>query len=481
MKEAHEAMQEATQCRSISLCTVEAATQKSGGLPIFVHQLSMYLHEGKLLGEFDAHVLQALNDGDAVADSIRKSISTCHPVMDAIDGLSPSSQLTLKLVAVVGHNATVELATSIYPYATHFHAVESDFLELEDTGLLLVEEENQILSLNFNCTTTRDIIYALIPNEQRRNLHAKMAEVVQSIPEIAVENVAYHWTQSVIGLEAIEWRRTLKAINRWESAAEEAIAQGNILKAIDALENSAHLQECLDEYYSKLDPPTETVVSKLILESAEPTPPTPKERPKLTHKSSFRRSLERVDSEMQLFDAALVNLPYVPTLKMAATHRSLARLMIQKTSGVSQSDSHAIKTHLLQALYLLGAPLPGEDVQVSKKHSLAKSFITKACRQAKVVFKIRKQIGAKKKYYPIRRRPSMSYYLLKNLGHPVDYLCHRQLYEQEIVEAQTVLDMLVAVSTDPRDTPHNSHVLKLQEFFSGKQHTASIPQERRKP
>ncbi len=58
----------------------------------------------------------------------------------------------------------------------------------------------------------RDVAYELIPFSQRRSLHAKLAQALEndaSADLVPPSTVAYHWTHSCAGAEAMHWRRAL--------------------------------------------------------------------------------------------------------------------------------------------------------------------------------------------------------------------------------------------------------------------------------
>ena len=70
----------------------------------------------------------------------------------------------------------------------------------------------------------RDVAYDLIPFAQRRGLHARLAEALEStLPRAAAATIAFHYSKSCHSVEGSEWKRAVKAIQYWEVAAEEAM------------------------------------------------------------------------------------------------------------------------------------------------------------------------------------------------------------------------------------------------------------------
>jgi len=68
------------------------------------------------------------------------------------------------------------------------------------------------------------VAYDLIPFAQRRGLHARLAEALEtSLPRASATTIAFHYSKSCHAVEAAEWKRAVKAIQFWEMAAEEAM------------------------------------------------------------------------------------------------------------------------------------------------------------------------------------------------------------------------------------------------------------------
>lgn len=70
----------------------------------------------------------------------------------------------------------------------------------------------------------RDVAYDLIPFAQRRGLHARLAEALETtLPRASATTIAFHYSKSCHAVEGSEWKRAVKAIQYWEMAAEEAM------------------------------------------------------------------------------------------------------------------------------------------------------------------------------------------------------------------------------------------------------------------
>ena len=69
-----------------------------------------------------------------------------------------------------------------------------------------------------------DVAYDLIPFAQRRGLHARLAESLETtLPRACATTIAFHYSKSCHAVEGAEWKRAVKAIQYWEMAAEEAM------------------------------------------------------------------------------------------------------------------------------------------------------------------------------------------------------------------------------------------------------------------
>lgn len=70
----------------------------------------------------------------------------------------------------------------------------------------------------------RDVAYDLIPFAQRRGLHARLAEALETcLPRAAPATIAFHYSKSCLSVEGSDWKWAVKAIQYWEKAAEEAM------------------------------------------------------------------------------------------------------------------------------------------------------------------------------------------------------------------------------------------------------------------
>ncbi|GMH42293.1 hypothetical protein BSKO_10212 [Bryopsis sp. KO-2023] len=449
---------------------VVAVLEKSGGVPIYIQQLTQYLVETRLITGDGGSVGETLNTEATIAGFIRNTMSIHHLLMDQIDGLSSTGHLTLKVAAVIGADITAQVIREVYPYNTYEYDVEMDMVELEGVGFITRCEDtrhsHRTQRWRFNNQVARDAVYGLIPNGQRRRLHAKFAQVLQEGGDWDDSVVAFHWEKSSEGVEAVEWRRTLKAISGWQGAGVYARDHGGLSQALDCFQRAVHLQEKLIEFHGQSGELVDIKVSKLLAESAEATPLTPRTGPSSGLPDDI--SLGSC-SKSSAHSAAL---PYIAVLDRVRIQRWMAELEKELAESEPNSERktvilHAACDHLVIALDLLGAPCPGELIarKESKKGIWVK--VKGGFRIGKSMLKTTRQwiANSSRGSYgmprpPRRRRKSMAPYFLGETTK-----AQRRLTEEEMLEAARLMDMCVAIAVALSSRSAIVHCTDLLEFF----------------
>lgn len=155
---------------------VRAIHTKTGGNPMYIEQMTMYLHKKKLLRNCEDDMV---NTDLALADFVRSTITVKHVFIEQMDMLRPSTQLTLKVAAIVGIHINSKIMVAMYPYNTSSISIERDLLDLENTGFLQQVKQNSLdVTWQFFNQVARDVVYELIPHYQRRLLHSNFAHVL---------------------------------------------------------------------------------------------------------------------------------------------------------------------------------------------------------------------------------------------------------------------------------------------------------------
>lgn len=168
----------AANCSEISDEIVHAVHEKTGGVPMYIEQMAIYLRQKKMLAS-KSRAGTALSPETGLADFIRSTVTVHHVLIEQMDLLRPNTHLTLKVAAVLGAQITLSDLSSMYPYKTSPTALERDLMDLEIFGFLRHTSEQDMTKIwHFNTQVARDVVHELIPHYQRRSLHAELAQVL---------------------------------------------------------------------------------------------------------------------------------------------------------------------------------------------------------------------------------------------------------------------------------------------------------------
>ncbi|GMH42323.1 hypothetical protein BSKO_10242 [Bryopsis sp. KO-2023] len=444
--------------RTIPHRVVAAVLEKSRGVPIYIEQLTQYLMEtGRITGG-GGLVNVNLNSEATSAGLIRNTRSVHQLVMNQINTLSSTGHLTLKLAAVIGTNITAEVIREAYPYNTHQYDVELDMVELEGAGFITRCEESrnshQTQRWRFNSRVAGDAVYRLIPNEQRRHMHAKFAQVLDEGGDRDDAIVAFHWEKSSEGVEAMKWRWTSKAICGWQRAGQTSRDHGDLSEALDCFRRAWDLQEKVIELCAKNRKHVHSKISKLVAVWA---------------KASLPDGISLDADKSSDHDAGL---PHIAVVDRVRIERCMAEL--EKELAESEDDSErktsswqAACEHLVTALDLLGVPCSDELAARKKSKKGVWGKLKGGLRAGKNILRTMKQRIWKSSREsnsmpktPRRRRKSMVPCFMGKTSK-----LQRRMTQEEMLEAAKVLDLYVAIGIEM----HCRHALlqctDLLDFF----------------
>jgi predicted ATPase len=230
---------------------VGAIQTQTKGHPVHVEQITLYIES---LGPNAQAALAA--PGGLLSSNLCNLAATSmtHIILARTDWLRPAQQLTLKVCSVLGPRVSFELLVQTYPL------VADDELEMRKQ---LLDDMDHLVGTNFleECSepgyryewhskVSRDVVYEVIPFNQRRLLHARLASALESmlksVPDfVPRSHVAYHWTNSCASVEAVEWQNTMNAIRTWKQAANEMDVKGAHLDAVRFMTKSLGLTRAL--------------------------------------------------------------------------------------------------------------------------------------------------------------------------------------------------------------------------------------------
>ena len=231
---------------------VQAILSQTNGHPVHLEQIVYYIDS---LG---SSAQEALEKGGGLLSSNLAQIaasSMTHIILSRVDGLRPAQQLTLKVCSVLGPSVALDLLVSTYPLVAEDSKKLHEQL-IEDLTTLchenfLEESLGEDSTWSWHSTVARDIVYEVIPFNQRRLLHARLAEALENRPVlhqsvvVPRSHIAYHWTKSCSNVETVEWKNTARAVASWRQAAADMDQKGAYLDAVRCMTKSLALSRLL--------------------------------------------------------------------------------------------------------------------------------------------------------------------------------------------------------------------------------------------
>ncbi|MBV8361495.1 MAG: hypothetical protein JO189_26710, partial [Deltaproteobacteria bacterium] len=192
--------------------SVEAVIERTGGVPLFVEELT-----------------RAVLESSGVKLSARAIPVTLHDsLMARLDRLG-SAKSVLQLGSVIGGEFSFELLRAVHPGSDS--ELESELRKLTDADLLYFRGMPPYAIYQFKHALIRDAAYEALLKSRRKELHRLIGERVEKqfsrIGQEQPEFVAYHYTAAGVADRALHYlrRAAREAIER--SAHHEAIAHLN--------------------------------------------------------------------------------------------------------------------------------------------------------------------------------------------------------------------------------------------------------------
>jgi class 3 adenylate cyclase/predicted ATPase len=209
--------------KALSEETIATVIERTGGVPLFVEELTRAVVESA-----DAKLT-----GRAIPVTLHDSL------LARLDRLGPAREV-IQIGAVLGSDFSYELLHAVHPIP------ESDLQQalrsLTDAELLYVRGLAPEATYRFKHALIRDAAYELLLRTRRRELHRRIADVLdQSLPAIAEahpELLAHHYTEA--GL-------TEQAIPHWQKAGQRASQHSAHVEAINHLTKGLDLLDTLPD------------------------------------------------------------------------------------------------------------------------------------------------------------------------------------------------------------------------------------------
>ena len=176
------------------------------GHPLFTIALALSLRDRGLL-RVEANYAH-LGLGDRSLSQIAFPDGVEGVVAERIASLTPAQQLTLKVAAVLGRSFDVEMLARLHPGDVAADGLASEIAAAERAGLVEAMDEAQGRH-RFHHAIIGDTAYKLLVSDQRRSLHAKAADLLNSRgavdghPAAALALLAHHYEQAHLHEQAV--------------------------------------------------------------------------------------------------------------------------------------------------------------------------------------------------------------------------------------------------------------------------------------
>jgi predicted ATPase len=194
---------------ALSKEVVEGVSERTGGVPLFVEEVTRLLLE-----RGEAGGLQA------IPPTLQQSLAA------RLDRLGEAREVA-QIGAVLGQDFTHALLRAVV--GLDEIALQSALDRLADADLLIAEGAGQQANYRFKHALIQDAAYDSLLKSRRLALHRRAAEVLRDEPERAAgepEVIARHFTEAGFEDLAIEW---------WSKAGDQAIRRAAFQEAISHL------------------------------------------------------------------------------------------------------------------------------------------------------------------------------------------------------------------------------------------------------
>jgi class 3 adenylate cyclase/tetratricopeptide (TPR) repeat protein len=188
--------------KALSDDTMRAVVERTGGVPLFVEELTRSLLEGGSAGQIGHEIPATLHDS----------------LMARLDRLGPAKEI-IQIGAVIGSEFSYELLQAVHPIAEV--NLQQALSRLAEAELLYVRGIAPAATYQFKHALIRDAAYEALLKSRRKELHLIVARTIDKkfpdLKENHPEVLARHWTEA---------GEPESAIVAWERAGQQAIARG---------------------------------------------------------------------------------------------------------------------------------------------------------------------------------------------------------------------------------------------------------------
>ena len=182
---------------------VEGVSERTGGVPLFVEEVTRLLLERGEQG-----------GAQAIPPTLQQSLAA------RLDRLGAARE-TAQIGAVLGRGFSYALLQSVA--GLDEGALQSALERLAEADILFVEGDGAQATYRFKHALIQDAAYDSLLKSRRQALHARAAEILRESASPEPEAIAHHFTQAGLDDLAIEW---------WGKAGDQALRRSAFQEAI---------------------------------------------------------------------------------------------------------------------------------------------------------------------------------------------------------------------------------------------------------
>jgi class 3 adenylate cyclase/predicted ATPase len=195
---------------ALSKEVIEGVTERTGGVPLFVEEVTRLLLEGGGQGAIQA-----------IPPTLQQSLTA------RLDRLGSAREVA-QIGAVIGRDFSYRLMGVVA--GMEDLALQQELERLAEADILLVQGLPPESDYRFKHALIQDAAYESLLKSRRRVLHRRVAEILRDRFNETVaaepEALAYHFTQAGLTYEAIEW---------WGKAGDQALRRSAFDEAVSHL------------------------------------------------------------------------------------------------------------------------------------------------------------------------------------------------------------------------------------------------------
>jgi predicted ATPase len=216
-------VQEVAARKALSDDTIATVVERTGGVPLFVEELTRAV----------------LESGGAGLTGRKIPVTLQDSLMSRLDRLGPAKEI-IQIGAVIGGEFSYEVLHAVHPIAEE--DLQRALRNLTDAELLYVRGIAPDATYQFKHALIRDAAYEALLKSRRKGLHRLVARAIDekfaALEEIRPEVLARHWTEA---------GETEQAIAQWSKAGRGAVARNAFVEAQESYQQALALLNVLPE------------------------------------------------------------------------------------------------------------------------------------------------------------------------------------------------------------------------------------------